>query len=99
MNHIPYGGTTWGVEAAAQVFFDKPAKDITIAQAAYLAGLPQAPSAYSPFGSQPERGKNRQKEVLRRMLEEKFIKTQQGILIKEGERLESEIQKRKKYPG
>jgi penicillin-binding protein 1C len=73
MNHIPYGGTTWGVEAAAQVFFDKPAKELTIAQAAYLAGLPQAPSAYSPFGSQPERGKNRQKDVLRRMIEEKFI--------------------------
>ncbi|MEP7166959.1 MAG: transglycosylase domain-containing protein [Candidatus Woesebacteria bacterium] len=77
MNHIPYGGTTWGVEAAAHVFFDKNAKDLTIGQAAYLAGLPQAPSAYSPFGSQPERGMARQKEVLRRMLEEKYITQEQ----------------------
>ncbi len=78
MNHIPYGGTTWGVEAAANVFFDKHAKDLSIAEAAYLAGLPQAPSAYSPFGSNPELGKNRQKEVLRRMLEEKFITQEQA---------------------
>lgn len=73
MNHIPYGGTTWGVEAAAQVFFDKPAKELSLSESAYLAGLPQAPSAYSPFGSKPELGKNRQKEVLRLMVQSKFI--------------------------
>jgi len=78
MNHIPYGGTTWGVEAAASVFFDKHAKDLDVAEAAYLAGLPQSPSAYSPFGSKPELGKARQKEVIRRMLEEKFITKEQA---------------------
>ncbi len=78
MNHIPYGGTTWGIEAAATVFFDKAAKDLDIAEAAYLAGLPQAPSAYSPFGSKPELGKNRQKEVLRRMVEEEYITQEQA---------------------
>lgn len=78
LNHIPYGGTTWGVEAAASVFFDKHSKDLNIAEAAYLAGLPQAPSAYSPFGSKPELGKSRQKEVLRRMVEEKYITQEQA---------------------
>ncbi len=78
MNHIPYGGTTWGIDAAAGVFFDKHAKDLDIAEASYLAGLPQAPSAYSPFGSKPELGKNRQKEVLRRMVEEKYITQDQA---------------------
>lgn len=73
LNHIPYGGTAWGIEAAAQTFFDKSASSLSIAEAAYLAGLPQAPSAYSPFGSKPELGKNRQKEVLRRMYEDAVI--------------------------
>ncbi len=78
MNHIPYGGTTWGIEAAAGVFFDKNSKDLSLAESAYLAGLPQAPSAYSPFGSRPELGKNRQKDVLRRMVEEKFISKEEA---------------------
>ncbi len=73
MNHIPYGGTTWGIEAAAHVFFGKDAKDLSLAESAYLAGLPQAPSAYSPFGTKPELGKNRQREVLRLMVQSEFI--------------------------
>ena len=66
LNYISYGGTAVGIEAAANKYFDKSAQDLTIAEASFLAGLPQAPSAYSPFGSNPERGKERQKEVLRR---------------------------------
>lgn len=73
LNHIPYGGTAWGIEAAAQTYFGKPAKELTLAESALLAGLPQAPSSYSPFGSKPERAKNRQKEVLRRMVEDGYI--------------------------
>lgn len=73
LNYISYGGTAVGIEAAANKYFDKSAKDLSLAEASLLAGLPQSPTAYSPFGSNPERGKNRQKEVLRRMVEDKYI--------------------------
>ncbi len=75
LNYISYGGTSVGIEAAAKSYFDKHAKDLTIAEAALLAGLPQAPSRYSPFGSQPETAKNRQKDVIRRMREDGYIST------------------------
>jgi 1A family penicillin-binding protein len=73
LNYISYGGTSVGIEAAAQAYFDKSAQDLNVAEASLLAGLPQAPSLYSPFGSQPEHAKERQAEVLRRMVEEGFI--------------------------
>jgi penicillin-binding protein 1C len=72
LNHIPYGGTAYGIEAAAQRFFGKPAAQLTLPEAALLAGLPQAPSRYSPFIN-PESARARQAEVLRRMVEEGFI--------------------------
>lgn len=78
LNHIPYGGTAWGIEAAAQTFFAKSAKDLTLAEASYLAGLPQSPTRYSPFGNNPELGKNRQAEVLRRMTEDGKITQEQA---------------------
>ena len=73
LNYISYGGTAVGIEAAANKYFDKSAKDLDLAEAALLAGLPQAPSIYSPFGSYPEKSQNRQKEVLRRMQEDGYI--------------------------
>lgn len=73
LNYISYGGTAVGVEAAAQRYFKIPASELSLAQAALLAGLPQAPSRYSPFGSNPEAAKNRQREVLRRMVEDGYI--------------------------
>jgi len=73
LNQIPYGGTTYGVEAAAQTFFGKKARDLTLAQAALLAGLPEAPTTNSPFGSHPEFAKKRQEEILNKMLEQKYI--------------------------
>lgn len=73
LNHIPYGGTSYGIESASHTYFGKDAKQLTLAEAALLAGLPAAPSAYSPFGSHPERAKQRQAEVLRRMVEDKYI--------------------------
>ncbi len=78
LNYIPYGGTSVGVEAAARSYFNKGAKDLTLAEAALIAGLPQAPSRYSPFGSNPESAKNRQIEVLRRMTEDGYITTDQA---------------------
>lgn len=72
LNHIPYGGTAYGIEAAAHRFFNKDARDLTLAESALLAGLPQAPSRYSPFGS-PDAAKARQVQVLNAMVQEKFI--------------------------
>src|SRR3989338_4511633 len=73
LNQIPYGGTAYGIEAASQTYFGKKAKNLTIAESALLAGLPEAPTTYSPFGSRPELGKQRQRSVLAKMLEQKYI--------------------------
>ncbi len=73
LNYISYGGTSVGIESAAQSYFGKPARELTIAEAALLAGLPQAPTRYSPFGSNPQQAVDRQKEVLRRMYEDGYI--------------------------
>ncbi len=78
LNYISYGGTSVGIESASQKYFDKPAKDLSIAEAAMLAGLPQSPSRYSPFGSNPEQAKQRQHDVLRRMVEDKYITAEQA---------------------
>lgn len=50
-NEIPYGGNIYGIEEASESFFNKSAKDLTLAEAAYLASIPQAPTFYSPYGS------------------------------------------------
>ncbi|HCC84921.1 MAG TPA: penicillin-binding protein [Candidatus Pacebacteria bacterium] len=73
LNYISYGGTSVGIEAAAKKYFDKSAKNLDLAEAALLVGLPQAPSTYSPFGSTPEKAKARQAEVLRRMVEDGYL--------------------------
>lgn len=73
LNYISYGGTAVGIESASKYYFDKHAKDLTLAEAALLAGLPQAPSRYSPFSSDGTGSKNRQKEVLSRMAEDGYI--------------------------
>lgn len=72
-NQVPYGGTAWGVEAASEVYFGKNVKDLDLAQSAFLAGMPQAPSIYSPYGENPNLWKQRQKEVLQKMLEQRYI--------------------------
>lgn len=67
-NQIPYGGTAWGVEAASQVYFGKNVKNLNLAESAFLAGIPKAPTTYSPFGTTPNLWKSRQKEVLQKMV-------------------------------
>lgn len=78
LNEAPYGGPAWGIEAAAQMYFGKPATQLSLAESAYLAGLPAAPTEYSPYGTHPEKGKERQAEVLRRMAEDKYISQDQA---------------------
>ncbi|HEX9008119.1 MAG TPA: transglycosylase domain-containing protein [Patescibacteria group bacterium] len=73
LNYAPYGGTLYGIETASESYFGKPAKDLTLAESALLAGLPQSPTQYSPYGANPQLAINRQYEVLRRMVEDKYI--------------------------
>jgi len=67
LNQVPYGGTAYGVEAASQTYFGKSVKQLTLAESALLAGLPESPTTYSPFGSHPELAKERQIEILTAM--------------------------------
>ena len=73
LNTVAYGGSTYGIEEASWRYFNKSAKDLSLAESALLAGLPQAPSTYTPFGSNPELAYERQAEVLRRMVEDGYI--------------------------
>jgi penicillin-binding protein 1A len=72
LNQIYLGSKAYGVEAAAREYFGKHVKDLTLAESAILAGLPQAPSRYSPY-SDPDAAKNRQKYVLDQMLSQGWI--------------------------
>ena len=72
LNQIYFGQSAYGIEMAAQTYFRKPAKKLNVAEAAMLAGLPKAPSEYSPVKN-PLRAKERQSYVLHRMSENKFI--------------------------
>lgn len=67
LNETSYGGTIYGVEEASQAFFGKPAKDVDLAEAAYLAAIPQAPTHYSPYGQYRKDLDARQRLVLSRM--------------------------------
>jgi penicillin-binding protein 1A len=76
LNSVPYGTnggqTAVGIQAAARAFFDKPASQLNLQEAALLAGLPQAPSAYNPF-REPARATARRNDVLRKMQDEGYI--------------------------
>lgn len=76
LNQVPYGGAAYGIEEAAKTYFGKNAKDLSLDEAALLAGLPQAPSYYSPY-SNPEAALKRRNEVLKAMYGEKFIDKRQ----------------------
>lgn len=73
LNQIPYGSTAYGIESASQLYFGKTSKNLNLAESSLLAGLTASPTRYSPFGANPELAKERQKIVLRRMVEDKYI--------------------------
>ncbi len=77
LNEVPYGGQAVGIGAAAEMYFGKSAKDLTLSEATLLAGLPQAPSLYSPCGTYPEKAKERQQVVLDSMLRDSYITSEQ----------------------
>jgi penicillin-binding protein 1A len=76
LNNVPYGTvggkTAVGIQAAARIFYDKPAAKLTLAQAALLAGLPQAPTSYNPF-LHASKAKARRNDVLRGMADQGYI--------------------------
>jgi penicillin-binding protein 1A len=76
MNQIYLGQRAYGFAAASEVYFGRPLKEITIAEAAMLAGLPKAPSAYNPIAN-PRRAKLRQQYIIDRMLDNAFITADQ----------------------
>ncbi len=73
LNEAPYGGSFWGIGSAAKGYFDKSPKDLSIVESAFLAGLPQRPNFYSPFYGKNDAWKQRARDVLRRMREDKYI--------------------------
>jgi len=81
MNQIYLGNRAYGFAAASEAYFGKPLKSISIAEAAMLAGLPKAPSAYNPI-SNPKRARIRQQYIIERMEENGFITAQQAAEAK-----------------
>jgi penicillin-binding protein 1C len=73
LNEIPYGGNVYGIEAASKTYFNKDAQDLTLAEAAYLASIPQSPTMLSPYGKNRDKLETRKNLVLSRMLALKFI--------------------------
>ncbi len=77
LNETPYGGTAVGIGAASDIYFGKSVKDINLLESAILAGLPQRPTAYSPYGVDPKAYISRTTYVLRRMREDGYITKEQ----------------------
>ncbi len=73
LNESPYGGTIYGIEEASNSFFGKSAADLSLAEAAYLAAIPQAPTYFSPYGTNKDSLNRRQQLVLERMRLNAFI--------------------------
>ncbi|MFZ4478350.1 MAG: penicillin-binding protein 1A [Rhodoferax sp.] len=84
MNQIFLGNRAYGFAAASEAYFSKPLKDITIAEAAMLAGLPKAPSAYNPI-TNPKRARSRQLHIIERMVDNGFITAEQAAAAKKEE--------------
>ncbi len=78
LNEVSYGGTAYGIQEATQLYFGKDVSALTLSEAALLAGLPKSPTKYSPFGTNPDLAKERQKEVLHLMVVNKFIKKEES---------------------
>ena len=97
LNQVPYGGSAYGIEEASKTYFGKKAKDLLISEAAFLAGMPQAPSLYSPY-TNPELAKIRRDEVLKKMYELKYITKEQKELANKEEIVVTPLQNNIKAP-
>lgn len=77
LNESPYGGSIYGIQEASLAFYGHDAKELTLAESAYLAAIPKAPTFYSPYGENKEKLNERKNLVLKQMLENKFISEEQ----------------------
>jgi len=82
LNEVSYGGCAYGIQEASRQYFGKDVDELSIAEAALLAGLPKSPTKFSPFGPNPELAYSRQREVLRLMAINGFITSEQEEEIK-----------------
>ncbi len=73
LNEAPYGGNVYGIEEASKTYFDKNPEDLTLAEASYLAAIPQSPTTLSPYGKNKNKLEDRKNFVLSRMKDLKFI--------------------------
>ncbi len=80
LNNIPYGGSAWGVEVASQKFFGKHVSELNLAEASLLAGLPKAPTIYSPLNGNLDMAKVRQRLVLDKMVEMNYISEEEATV-------------------
>ncbi|HUT22455.1 MAG TPA: PBP1A family penicillin-binding protein [Candidatus Bipolaricaulota bacterium] len=85
LNEIPYGSVSYGIAAASQTFLGRDVRDLTLAESALLASLPQRPSYYSPYGSNQDELINRQHFVLDKMAEQGYITQEQADEAKKEE--------------
>ena len=84
-NEIPYGSVVYGVESAANFYFDKSAKDLSIAESAILAALPQAPTYYSPYGTHKDELIGRQQYIINLMVKQGHVSQEEAQIAKEQE--------------
>ena len=82
LNDAPFGSTIYGVQEAAKAFFNKDAKDLSIAESAYMAAMIPAPSYYSPFGQHKDKLTARKDLVLKKMAEDGYITAEQEASAK-----------------
>ncbi len=80
LNEVSYGGSIYGIQEASKHYFDKNVSELTLAEAALLAGLPQSPTRYSPFGNNPELTFSRQREILHLMKVNKYITAEDEVI-------------------
>lgn len=79
LNQVPYGSNAYGIEAAAQTFFNKSAKELTLGEATLLASLPNAPTLYSPYGSHTDLLLERQKLIIAKLLRDRWITESEAV--------------------
>lgn len=83
LNQVPYGGTAYGIEEASKEYLGKSVKEISLAEAAFLTGLPVSPTTLSPYGTTPYLSKIRQQQVLERMVQLGMITENEKIKASE----------------
>ncbi|MCD6399285.1 PBP1A family penicillin-binding protein, partial [candidate division WOR-3 bacterium] len=92
LNQIPYGSNAYGIQAASEIYFNKNAKDLTLAESAVIASLPKAPTYYSPYGQHPDKLEERKDYIIGRMAKLGYITEKQADQAK-AEKLNYQIRK------